>query len=179
VTEATVESMIKKLDNNTSTLVKASVDPIFDAVFGNLTKAEVQSELLQIFVDLAQSNNAYPVVIIDEANVVLGRGKNDSEIILQDLVARTKQKRELPLILASSEHAYPYQLEREGLNLLDVTRVIFAGEIPPSDMWKRLVILTGNIIECLDSRIVRGHCWKPWPYLALPRLRRPRMQRLR
>jgi hypothetical protein len=107
-------------------------------VFGNLTKAEVQSELLQI--SLAQSNNALPVVVIDEANVVLGRGNNDSEIILQDLVARTNQKRELSLILAYfraclpvPEHAYPYQLEARKLCWMQ-TRVMFAGEIPPSDM---------------------------------------------
>jgi hypothetical protein len=105
---------------------------------GILTKAEAQSE----FVDLAQSNNAYPVVVIDEANVVLGRGKNDSEIILQDLVARTKQNMELSLILAASEHAYTYQLEREGLNMREITDEIFAGEIPPSDMWKLLVNAT-------------------------------------
>jgi hypothetical protein len=124
VTEATVEVMLKKLDNDTAMLVKAAISIQF------------------LMPCLARSNNAFPVVIIFEANAVLGRGKNDSEIILQDLVARTKHDMELSLILAASEHAYPYQLEREGLNMRDVTIQIFAGEIPLSDMWKLLVNAT-------------------------------------
>jgi hypothetical protein len=142
VSEGFFEAMTEKTGNATSSRIKKALQPIIDALFRNLTTAELQLELLQNFVDLAKRKNAYPVVIIDEANVVLGRGGNETEIILRDFVARTKQKKELSLILTSSEHGYPYQLELEGLNLQDVTEVIFAGEIPPRDMWKLLVNAT-------------------------------------
>jgi hypothetical protein len=46
------------------------------------------------------------------------------------------------MIMASSEHSYPYRLESEGFHLQDISRLIFAGEIPPSDMWKLLVNAT-------------------------------------
>jgi hypothetical protein len=76
------------------------------------------------------------------------------------LVSRTKQKKELSLILASTDHAYPTQLQREGLNLQDVTRVTFAGEIPPSDMRKLLVNAsyeqgdkTGDVIIGMGPRL--------------------------
>jgi hypothetical protein len=161
-TEATFEVYIDK--SYKVTVAKKAVQPILNVLLGNLTKARTQLALLQIFVQLANSKNAYPLVIIDEANIVLGRGKNETEIILQDFVKRTKQNKELSLILASTDHAYPYQLEREGLNLQDVTRVIFAGEIPPSDMWKLLVNATyeqgdntGDIIIGMGPRLA-GLC---------------------
>jgi hypothetical protein len=108
VTEANFEDTLKKFDNVTSALIRAAVQPIFDVVFGDLTKAEVQLELLQKFVNLAKSKNAYPVLSIDEANIVLGSGNNATKLIILDLVSLTKQKKELSLILTSSEHAYPY-----------------------------------------------------------------------
>jgi hypothetical protein len=75
-------------------------------------------------------------------------------------VPQTKQNKELSLILASTDHAYPTQLQREGLNLQDVTRVTFAGEIPPSDMRKLLVNAsyeqgdkTGDVIIGMGPRL--------------------------
>jgi chemotaxis regulatin CheY-phosphate phosphatase CheZ len=103
------------------------------------TKADVQLELLEIFVQLAGSKNVYPIVVIDVASAVLGDEIEATKSTLRYFVSRTKQNNELSLILISSEHGYPYQLEREGLNLQKETRVIFAGEIPPSDMRKLMV----------------------------------------
>jgi hypothetical protein len=51
----------------------------------------------------------------------------------------TKQSVKLDVIMASSEYAYPYLLERNGLNLNDISAVLFAGEIPPKSMWELLV----------------------------------------
>jgi hypothetical protein len=65
--------------------------------------------------------------------------KSSREIFhcLSKLKVQTKKKsRELEVIMASSEYAYPYVLERNGLNRNDITAVLFAGEIPPKSMWE-------------------------------------------
>jgi hypothetical protein len=45
----------------------------------------------------------------------------------------------LDVILASSDYAYPYLLENNGLNLNEITAILFAGEVPPKSMWELLV----------------------------------------
>jgi hypothetical protein len=140
-------------------LAAAALRPWFERltlnVLGTGTSAQIQSNLLTTFVELAKTKNAYPVVIIDEANVVLGDGTEDTKNFLINLVKRTKQDKQLTMIMASSEHSYPYRLESEGLNLEDVSWVIFAGEIPPSDMWKLLVNAT-NVKDSNETVIGMG-----------------------
>jgi hypothetical protein len=127
-------------------LSAAALRPWFEKltvhILGTGTSAQIQSMLLTTFVELAKTKNAYPVVVIDEANVVLRDGTEDTKNFLINLVKRTKQDKQLTMIMASSEHSYPYRLESEGLNLQDISRVIFAKEIPPSNMWKLLVNAT-------------------------------------
>jgi hypothetical protein len=106
---AAVYNKFAKASTEASNTVQNAISPILNVVCG-YAKEEVPSQLLQKFVDLAKSKNAYPVVVIDEANGVLGTGKDDTEKILKELVSRTKQTMQMSLILASSEHAYPYQL---------------------------------------------------------------------
>jgi hypothetical protein len=84
------------------------------------------------------------VLVIDEADLVLGverNGKPDNQTmsLLTNFVSFTKQDGRMNVILVSTEHAYPYRLERQGFNLLNVDMPIFAGEIPPKEMWKLLV----------------------------------------
>jgi hypothetical protein len=142
VIEATVQNIFAKVGIDASNTIQQAIKPIADVLFAPFTNVDVQLDLLDIFVQLAESKNAYPVVVIDEANVVLGDEIEATKWILLYFVSRTKQNNELSLILVSSEHAYPYQLERQGFNLQNVTWRIFAGEIPPSDMRKLMVDAT-------------------------------------
>jgi len=96
---------------------------------------------LQFFVELAEIRRERPVLIVDEANEVLGlgRGPSSKSRTLDLIVKLTKQEKRLHVILASTEYAYPYLLEDNGLNLNDIGGVFFAGEIPPKSMWELLV----------------------------------------
>jgi hypothetical protein len=96
---------------------------------------------LQSFVDLAIARRKRPVLIIDEADKVLGLGEGQgaTSSVLSQIVMLTKQSMELDVIMASSEYAYPYLLEDCGLNLNDISAILFAGEIPPKSTWELLV----------------------------------------
>lgn len=54
--------------------------------------------------------------------------------------------------MASSEYAYPYLLEDNGLNLNDISDVLFAGQVPPKLMWELLV--TKNIAEKSEKPLI-------------------------
>jgi hypothetical protein len=66
-------------------LAAAALRPWFEKltvhILGTGTSAQIQSMLLTTFVQLAKTKNAYPVVVIDEANVVLGDGTEDTKKI--------------------------------------------------------------------------------------------------
>ncbi len=107
--------------------------------------AAASETVIQRFIKIANDRKRYPVLVIDEVNVVLGnKGKPDSQTkgLLINFESYTKQDSRINVILASSQHAYPYRLEREGFNLENVKETIFAGEIPPKEMWKLLVSAT-------------------------------------
>ena len=59
--------------------------------------------------------------------------------MLSQIVQLIKQSSKMQVIMASSEYDYPHLLKRNGLNLPDITTVMFAGEIPPKSMWHLLV----------------------------------------
>jgi hypothetical protein len=78
----------------------------------------------------------------------------------------------MAVILTSSEHVFPYKLSqaKKGLRLESVGKVVYAGEIPPKEMWELLVaakqdgsskVTVGmgpKLAEmCLDS--YGGHVW--------------------
>jgi len=69
------------------------------------------------------------VFLFDEANTLLS-----SKQVLDCLVKFTKQTREITVLLASSEYSFPFRLNKLGFNLTNITRTIFAGEVPPLDM---------------------------------------------
>ena len=52
---------------------------------------------------------------------------------------------QLNVVMVSSEHAFPYRLgdPRLGFNVGDITRFIFAGEVPPNKMYELLTIRWG------------------------------------
>jgi hypothetical protein len=120
------------------------------AVFLNLLSPSRENippnEMLNGFVQAAKEMNQYPVLIIDEANRVLGLGGEirDSSKTLDKMVALTKQRKEMTVIMASTDYTYPYVLQANGLNLDDISRICFAGEIPPKSMWDLLVTKTNS-----------------------------------
>jgi hypothetical protein len=146
-----------------------------------------EGKLLDLFEKLAEERGRTPCLVVDEANLFMGSDtdnddKNGSESpskkptapnnweILVDLERRTKEKNSMAAILTSSEHVFPYKLSqaKKGLKLESVGKVVFAGEIPPKEMWDLLVTAKqdGNLIIgmgpklaelCLDS--YGGHVW--------------------
>lgn len=100
-------------------------------------------QAVEAFVKAAQNRNEYPILIIDEANLAFSPDVSKNKPILDKLVQLTKQQREMMTLFTSSEHAYPYKLDRIGFNQADLTNVIYAGEIPPKEMRELLVSRLG------------------------------------
>jgi len=97
---------------------------------------------LQTFVKAAEAIGQRPVLIIDEANSVLLNSENDRVAVsstLAQIFQLTKEEKRLDVIMASSEYGYPFVLEHAGMNLNNISRTLFAGEIPPKSMWELLV----------------------------------------
>jgi hypothetical protein len=102
-------------------------------------------DALALFVEKAKAVGRKPILIIDEANLVLldkDEHDNAASQFLKYLVQLTKEERELTVVLTSSEHDYPYLLESTGFNLNDVQNKVFIGEIPPKDMFDLLTSAT-------------------------------------
>ena len=81
---------------------------------------------------------------------------------------------QINVILVSSEHVFPFRLadRRLGFNLEDITKFLFAGEVPPNEMYKLLTEewkLSGTLSLSLIS-LYGGHIWDI--YQALMRLRK-------
>ena len=121
---------------------KAELVDVFIEAIDMFIKTDPSApQTLRSFVQLAEALKRKPVLIIDEANKVLGlgEGQNASSSTLDQIVQLTKQSSKMKVIMASSEFGYPYLLERNGLNLNDISKILFAGEIPPWSMWDLLV----------------------------------------
>jgi hypothetical protein len=133
-----------------------------------------ERKLLDLFQKLAEERNCIPCLVVDEANLFMGSDTvNENWEILVDLERRTKQKNAMAVILTSSEHVFPYKLSQAnkgGLKVESVGNVVFAGEIPPKEMWdllvtakqddssKKVIGMGFNLAElCLDS--YGGHVW--------------------
>ena len=114
-------------------------------VAASVTAASVtaQATALDAFVQAAQNDNEYPILIIDEANLAFSvkdaNGQYKNKPVLDHLVNLTKQQGDMMTLLTSSEHGYPFRLDEMGFNLADLTNVIYAGEIPPKEMRELFV----------------------------------------
>ena len=80
---------------------------------------------------------------------------------------------QINVILVSSEHVFPFRLadRRLGFNPEDITKFLFAGEVPPNEMYKLLTEewkLSVNLSLALIS-LYGGHIYNI--YKALMRLR--------
>mmetsp|Transcript_5657 Transcript_5657/g.9967 ORF Transcript_5657/g.9967 Transcript_5657/m.9967 type:complete len:650 (-) Transcript_5657:180-2129(-) len=126
--------------------VSKSVLPLITLALDTLKVNE--NVAVEVFITKAEENGRFPVLVIDEANEVLGEGEgaNATSTFLKTLVALTKEDNRMAVILASSEHSYPFDLEMKyGMNLQDIGKVrAFANEIPPYSMWD---LLTNSTYE--------------------------------
>jgi hypothetical protein len=140
------DALLQKLLPNAIELADDDKENISRA-FSTFIDAVIESRnvsdkfVLKSFISLAKSQGKHPVLIIDEANKVLGLGEGQqaTSSSLDQIVKSTKQSRQLEVIMASSEYSYPYLLEDNGLNMNDIKAILFAGEIPPKSMWELLV----------------------------------------
>jgi hypothetical protein len=133
-----------KFANDDKEDVAFAFSTFIDSVIDNRNVSDDGGEVLESFIKLAKAGfpqKKHPILIIDEANEVLGLGEGQraTSSILKQIVQCTKESKTLDVIMASSEYAYPYLLEKNGLNLNDITKVLFVGEIPPHSMWELLV----------------------------------------
>jgi hypothetical protein len=113
-------------------------------VLKNVLASETDGiQVLEAFVKATQERNEYPILIIDEANLAFSPDVPKNKPILDKLVQLTKQQREMMTLFTSSEHAYPYKLDRIGFNQADLKNVIYAGEISPKEMRELLVSRLG------------------------------------
>ena len=106
---------------------------------------------MTLFVQSAQAAGLTPSVIIDEANLVFS--PEDSETmearviaernraVLNLLTSMSKERKQLNVILVTSEEGYPYKLRDDlKFNLQNVDGVVIhAGEVPPKEMRELLV----------------------------------------
>jgi len=107
----------------------------------------LSSSTLEIMVQYAAKQGKKPVLVVDQANALLdlGYGANARPSTLSALVSLTKQQGLMHVIMASTDYMYPYKLERNGLNLADISGMLFAGEILPKSMWHLLTTkMTGG-----------------------------------
>ena len=79
-------------------------------------------------------------ILVDEANLALpGDDEAQAQKALQYFVMLTKQERQASVVLISSEFAYPYRLEKAGMNLRDIRNIIVINEIPKDEMVEVMV----------------------------------------
>ena len=118
--------------------------------FPVLPTSHLNNELVDRVLKLVEDNNMYLCLIIDEGNLALPtpqqpgstplserkqRGLEETQALLNRLVQLTKESRRMNVLLAVSEYGYPYRLRAGGFfNVNNITKVIFAGEVPPADM---------------------------------------------
>jgi len=148
-------------------------------------------DLLHGFVATCKSRGEFPVLIIDEANSALpsvscsaapeaaqAKSPQDKAMeartlsALKLLTLLTKERREMNVLLAASEHAEPVRLASLGFKTEDLTETVVACEVPPPDMRALLVDkwrCGPALAEGLMS-VYGGHVWRT--FLALGKLAR-------
>lgn len=108
--------------------------------------------LLDGLLDTAAKQGGYLCLLIDEGNLALPspplvpplgpgpseekrRRQDDTQALLQHMVALTKESRRINVLLSTSDYSYPYRLQQgDFFNTTNLTGTIFAGEVPPADM---------------------------------------------
>ena len=118
----------------------------------SLVTMDENIELLQRVTALAEKQKLYLCLVIDEANLMFGtptsvfpsrpspslapedvRRLATSKLMLDGLISLSKQCRSLNVLLVSSDYAYPFRL-KTTLAMNNISHLLFAGEVPPSEM---------------------------------------------
>ena len=129
-------------------------------------KAMTAAEAITRFVAVAEKRGRFPCLFVDEANRAFAVRNEKDKARAQDILALltklTKEDKKLNVLLASSEHAYPFRLQQNlGFNLSNVGRTVFAGEVPPAAMRELLInhwgMGKGLAEHCLAA--YGGHVW--------------------
>ena len=97
-----------------------------------------EAQMLELVVKLAEAKNKTPCLIVDEANAVL-RTKDAGDLkALGKIVNETKSKRTMSVILSTSVHAYPDQLQGAIGFQANFVSALYMEELPPSVVWNIL-----------------------------------------
>ena len=97
----------------------------FDAKFQSLSEIDSLKKIIKT----VQAKHLFPVLLFDEADTLF-----TNKQVLDYLVKFTKETHEITVLFVSSEYSYPLRLSKLSFNLTNITRIIFAGEVPPLDM---------------------------------------------
>jgi hypothetical protein len=91
-----------------------------------LLQSHKEPEIFQPTFLPVQEKGKSPVLIIDQASKVLGRGEGQGSTssIMSQILMLTKQLGKFDVIMASSKYAYPYTLEQKGFNLNDISAIL-------------------------------------------------------
>jgi hypothetical protein len=119
--------------------VMNAVNSLLDAMSlcGNVDdviKADIN--YLSLIIALAKQRKQRPCLIIDHANIILHGGEREDKIVNQFLHL-TKETREMNVVLCSSKHSFPTQLQKSGIQLGTVN-LVQAEEPPPCAVWEFL-----------------------------------------
>jgi hypothetical protein len=124
---------------------------------------------LSLLEEVTSKSPKFVTMILDEANKCLGGDSPETNDVLDMLVLLSKQNRKMNVILFSSEHSFPFHQKQQGFNITNLTRTIFAGEVPPSSMRS---FLTGSVgmgphlsTRCMES--YGGHIWNTYNAMSL------------
>jgi hypothetical protein len=103
-------------------------------------------EAVEVFVNTTILQKLSPVLIVDEANSILWADDRSgaTKSSLASIVALTKQQRQFDLIMASWDYTFPNMLEKNGVNLNDISDIFFETDMPPKSMWELLVTKKDN-----------------------------------
>ena len=123
---------------------------------GVLQQAQCTAALLDALLGAAAAQGGYLCLIIDEGSLALpaplppdleadGPNKEqqqrllDAQALLHRLVALTKESRRMNVLLCTSEYGYLHRLEQGNFfSTANLTRTVFAGEVPPAGMRELL-----------------------------------------
>ena len=101
---------------------------------GKLEPVDADLELLKGFLSFSKSLGKHPSLVIDEANLVV-TGEASNQRLLSAICSHTKEHRVMNVTLCTSSHTYPHKLAAlEGLPLQH-TKIHYAAELPPKEMW--------------------------------------------
>jgi hypothetical protein len=120
-------------------------------------ETKTAEQAIEAFATIASSKGCFPVLFIDEASLAFSseRDQTSNKAVLALLISMTKQRRQLNVVLGSSEHAYPFLKKDLDFNLMDIS-TIFAGEVPPVRMRELLTKHWGLGDRLADRVLPRG-----------------------